>query len=121
MSPRRLVKTAGIGAWHLINILKNAPGQLRDVARRLSRGQWQVNIRHQNLDYLAQEIDRSSNRLSFAVIIAAVIIGSSWVITTSREVTVLNFPVAAFGVVGYMAAGIMGLGLVISIWRSGKL
>lgn len=121
LAPTRLAKAATISGWHLINILKAAPGQLRDISRRLARGKWQVNIRHQNLDYLANEIDRASNRLSFAVIIGAIIVGSSWIISTSSAATFLGIRLPAYGIVGYVVAGIMGLALVVSILRSGKL
>lgn len=120
---KRLMRTAGVSGWHLANLLKNAPSQLRDVTRRIALGKWQVNIRHQNLDYLATEIDRSSNRLSFSVIIAAVIVGSSWILSAPGMVRLLDLelPLRAFGIIGYVVAGIMGMGLSISIWRSGRL
>lgn len=122
ITPARLARSAAISGWHLLNILKSAPGQLRDVSRRLARGQWQINIRHQNLDTLGHEIDRASNRLGFAVIIAAVIVGSSWVLSSSTEQKLLNLvPLQAFGVAGYLVAGVMGLWLVVAILRSGKL
>ena len=124
LAPARLVKSAAISGWHLLNILKSAPGQLRDVSRRLARGKWQVNIRHQNLDYLAHEIDRASNRLGFAVIIGSIIIGSSWLLTSisaDNSTSILGIPLWVFPVLGYMAAGLMGLWLVIAIIRSGKL
>lgn len=117
-TPSRLLKSAAISGWHLANILKTAPGQLRDISRRMARGHWQVNIRHQNIDDLAHELDRSSNRLSFAIITAAIIVGSSMVMTTAGNTSVW-LPV--LGVAGYFFAGIMGIGLVIAILRSGKL
>ncbi|HPD32538.1 MAG TPA: AarF/ABC1/UbiB kinase family protein, partial [Phycisphaerae bacterium] len=70
MAPGKLLKSAAMSGWHLLNFLKGFPSQLRDVSRRMARGKWQINIRHQNLDFLANEIDRASNRLSFAVITA---------------------------------------------------
>ena len=94
---------------------------MRDISRRLARGHWQVNIRHQNLDDLAHELDRSSNRLSFAVIIAAIIVGSSLVMTTAGGTSVWGIPLPVLGIVGFFFAGIMGVGLVIAILRSGKL
>ncbi|GMU20562.1 MAG: ABC transporter [Phycisphaerae bacterium] len=121
MTPRRLVKSAAISGWHLLNILKSAPSQLRDISRRVARGQWQVNIRHQNLDHLASELDRVSNRLSFAIIIAAIIVGSSLIISSDASVEMFGIPLPAYGMAGYVFAGVMGLGLVISILRSGKL
>ncbi len=121
LSPRRLARSGTISAWHLFNILKNAPSQLRDISRRLAAGKWQVTIRHRNLDDLVHEIDRASNRLGFAVIIGCVIVGSSLVVSTSSSITFMDVPLQFFGVFGYLVAGVMGLWLVISILRSGKL
>ncbi len=121
LSPARLAKSAVISGWHLFNILKIAPSQLRDVFRRLSRGQWTVHIRHQNLIDLGHEIDRASNRLSFATITAAIIVGSSLVIASEGRLPYFDISLAWFGVIGFVVAGLMGLGLVVAILRSGKL
>ncbi|MCL2330673.1 MAG: AarF/ABC1/UbiB kinase family protein [Phycisphaerae bacterium] len=121
LAPTRLAKSAVISGWHLFNILKAAPSQLRDIARRLARGQWQVHIRHQNLDDLAHEIDRASNRLGFSIIVASVVVGSSLVIGNKEPLPVLNVPLGILGVVGYVVAAVMGLWLVINMLRSGKL
>ncbi len=121
VAPGRLLKSAAMSGWHLLNFLKGFPSQLRDVSRRMARGKWQVNIRHQNLDSLANEVDRASNRLSFAVITAAIIIGSSWVLAASAAPRVFGIPTWSLGVIGYVLAGLMGLWLVIAIVRSGKL
>lgn len=121
MAPARLLKSALISGWHLFNILKIAPSQLRDVFRRLSRGQWQVHIRHQNLDDLAHEIDRASNRLGFSIVVAAIIVGSSLIIGNDNKLPIVNISLALIGAVGYVFAGIMGLWLLINMLRSGKL
>ncbi len=121
INPERLFRGAGITGWHMVTLFKQMPRQLRDFMRRLSRGQWQVNVNHQNLDYLASELDRSGNRLSFSIVIAAIIISSSMVLISDRTETLLGVPVRAFGLLGYVFAGIMGVGLVWAIWRSGKL
>lgn len=120
--PTRALKAAGMSGWHLVNILKNAPRQIRDTLRRMSRGEWQVNIRHQNLEYLASELDRSSNRLAFAIVIAATIVGSSMIISSPPERgTILGLPLPVLGLAGYVFAGIMGVALVWAIWRSGRM
>jgi ubiquinone biosynthesis protein len=120
-NPRRVAKSVGVSGWHLFNLLKAAPSQLRDISRRMARGKWQVNIRHQNLDYLANEIDRASNRLGFSVIIGSIIVGSSWVISTGTTTPIFGIPLWSYGLVGYVLAGFMGLWLVVAIIRSGKL
>jgi ubiquinone biosynthesis protein len=121
LSPPRLAKGAAFSAWQLFNTLRSTPGLLRDVFRRLATGKWQVNIRHQNLRDLAIEVDRASNRLGFAIVIASIILSSSMIITSEGSLPLLDLPLAVLGMVGYIVAGLMGFWLVIGILRSGKL
>jgi len=120
-SMQQITKTLGISLWHVLNIVKNAPGQLRTAIRHLARGQWEVKIHHLNLDRLARELDRSSNRLAFALVISSMIIGSSMMLAAGTQVQVFGIELRWFGVVGYVVAGVMGLGLVWAIFRSGRL
>ena len=64
-------------------------------------------------------MDRSSNRLSFAIVIAALIVASSVVFQAGTGPSVMGFPV--LGLVGFLAAGFLGLWLAIGILRSGRL
>ncbi len=120
-SMQQVTKTLGISLWHVLNIVKNAPAQVRTAIRHLARGQWEVKIHHLNLDRLARELDRSSNRLAFALVISSMIIGSSMMLSAATEVQVFGIELRWFGVVGYVVAGVMGLGLVWAIFRSGRL
>ncbi len=121
LAPNRLLRGLGVSAWHLFSILRSAPRQLRTALQRLSLGQWQLTIRHENLDRLTSEMDRSSNRLAMSIVIAAIIVGSSVVVSTDPEVKIFRIPLQAFGVVGYLFAGIMGVALLWAIFRSGRL
>ncbi len=120
-SPGAIARGAGVSLWHLASMLKTAPSQMRTALRRLSRGHWQIHIRHENIDRLANELDRSSNRMAFSIVIAAVIVGSSVVISTEAEFSVLNIPIQWFGIAGYLFAGILGVSLLWAIFRSGRL
>jgi ubiquinone biosynthesis protein len=120
-SGRRLAREVGFGVWHLINVAREMPRFLRDLMRRAGRGEMQLNVRHQNLDYLASELDRSSNRMSFAILMAATVIGSSMLITMPSTETLLNLPIRYLGVFGYLISAVMAVWLVIAILRSGKL
>jgi ubiquinone biosynthesis protein len=64
-------------------------------------------------------MDRSSNRLSFAVVIAALIIGSSLIFRSGTGPTLFGFP--ALGLTGFLTAAVLGIWLVIGILRSGRL
>jgi len=64
------------------------------------------------------EMDRSSNRLTFGVIVAALIIGSSLVMAFGGGPKLFGFPF--LGIAGFLIAGILGLWLAFLILRSGK-
>ena len=76
----------------------------------------QVDIELAHLKRVGDQIDRAANRLSLALVIAALIIGSSIVMTVSGGPTLLGLP--AFGLLGFCGAALGGLWLVRSIWRS---
>jgi ubiquinone biosynthesis protein len=124
LGPANVLRTMGVGMWHTLNIMKNAPGQLRDVLRRVHRGQLEIKIRHENIDNLTRELDRSSNRLSFAIIIAGVILSSSFLISMERSAQMMIFgwfDIRWLGMLGFLVAFLMGLSLIIAILRSGRL
>lgn len=121
VSPRRMARMLGMSTWHILSVLRDAPRALRDMVRHLGRGHVQVNIKHENIDHLANELDRSSNRLALAVLTAATIVGSSMLLAMSTDVTVLHVPIRYIGLAGYALSLIMGIGLVIAILRSGRL
>jgi ubiquinone biosynthesis protein len=121
LSPRRMMRIAGMSAWHIANILRDAPRLFRDLMRGLGRGQFQINIRHENLDYLASELDRSSNRIAFALLVASTIVGSSMLLSIAAEETIFGMPIRYLGFVGYALAFFMVAWLLIAILRSGKM
>jgi len=120
-APRRLYRQLGISGWHVATILRDAPRQIRDLIRGAARGNFQINIRHENLDYLASEMDRSSNRLAFSVLVAATIVGSSMLLSMEQNVEVLGVPIRYLGFVGYAIAVFMAVALLYAIIRSGKM
>jgi ubiquinone biosynthesis protein len=79
----------------------------------------QIQFVHRNLEHFVQEMDRASNRLSFAVVIAALIVGSSFVLQRSAGPHLFGLP--ALGLVGFIAAAVLGLWLAVGILRSGRL
>ncbi len=121
LSPKAFARASALAGWHILSIARHAPGQLRQMLRRLGTGGWRLDVRHQNIDRLISELDRSSNRLAFSVVIAAIIVGSSVVVSASTELTLLGLKVQYLGIAGYVIAGVLGLGLSWAIFRSGRL
>lgn len=101
------------------DIVRALPRDLADLARKARADQLQIQFVHRNLDHFVREMDRSSNRLSFAIVIAAVVIGSAVVVNSQMGTQVAGYP--ALGLAGFMVAGILAIGLAIGILRSGRL
>ena len=82
--------------------LGRLPLDLSRALRNLGRGHVQVGIEIAHLRRAADQIDRAANRLSIALVIAALIIGSSIVMTVSGGPKLLGLP--AFGLLGFLGA-----------------
>jgi ubiquinone biosynthesis protein len=71
------------------------------------------------IDDMIEQLDRSANRLSFSMIVAALTVGSSLIIQLDKGPRLWGLPL--FGLIGFSLAGLLGLWLVFSIIRSGHL
>jgi ubiquinone biosynthesis protein len=100
----------------LLALYRLVPRRFSQIVDKLDRGELSVRFEHENLGGLRQTLEGVSNRLTFAIIIAALIIGSSMIITTGVRPLLWGFPV--FGIIGYMISGILGLWVVVTIIRS---
>src|SRR3989304_3081758 len=101
------------------SLLRELPRELHHLFKRIREGRIEIEVRHEKLEGLEQHIDKASNRLSFSLIIAAIIVGSSIIMQTQIGPLFLGFPL--LGAVGYIVAGLLGLWLVWAIIKSGKL
>lgn len=100
-------------------LLGELPQRLRRVLSLIERQELGVRLSHVGLEGLVREIDRASNRVAFSLIVAALIVGSAIVSNLSRGPSIWGYP--AVGVLGFLLAGLLGLWLVLSILRGGKL
>lgn len=118
-SPAALALRAADAGREALSALRTLPANLAEITRKIRTDGMQVQFVHRNLDFFVREMDRSSNRLSFAVVIAAIVIGSSIIVHAAAGPQAFGYP--ALGVAGFLAAGVLGIGLAIGILRSGRL
>ncbi len=98
-------------------MLTTLPENIRDIMQRIRSGKIKVSIDVERLQHLAERLDHSANRLTIGIVIAALIIGSSIVMTVKGGPTLLGLPI--FGLLGFLSAVFGSLWLLYSIWRSG--
>ena len=118
-SPSQIWKQGGDFLTDSIKLFWSLPEEFRWMVRKLKRGELNIGFQHKGLEKLINNIDKASNRFSFSIIIAALIIGSSLIIQSDKGPLIFDFPI--LGILGFLVAAILGLGLIISILRSGKL
>src|SRR3989338_758217 len=117
--PSRMLKDAALYSSELLDIIKIIPRDAYEILKKIKTGRLKIEFEHQGLSKFISEMDKSSNRVSFSLVISALIIGSSLIIIANKGPLVYGFPV--LGVLGFIFAGILGLGLAIAILRSGRL
>lgn len=101
------------------NLLRHLPHDLRELIGRINRNKFKIDLEHRGLQNLIKDLDRSTNRISFSLIIAALVVGSSLVMQTEKGPILFGFPLISL--LGYSIAAFLGLGLGIAILRSGRL
>jgi ubiquinone biosynthesis protein len=94
------------------------PGKVTELLQMATDGEFKIVLEHQNFDYFIARLTVLGNRLSFSLIIAAIIIGSSLVTLKNPASIFGRFPIAE---AGFIIAVLMGLWLLISIIRSGRI
>jgi ubiquinone biosynthesis protein len=102
-----------------LSLARNLPRDLTEFINRINRNKFKIDLEHRGLGKFTVDFDRSINRLSISLILAAIIIGSSIIMHTDKGPQLFGFPVLAFS--GYTVAGLIGLWLVYAIIRSGRL
>jgi ubiquinone biosynthesis protein len=119
LSPPNLTRQLTLLASSYGNLARTLPRDLKEFLNRLNRNKIKIDLEHRGLERLISDLDKSSNRISFSLIIAALIVGSSLIMQTEKGPMLFGFP--ALGFLGYSFAGFLGLWLAIAILRSGRL
>ena len=118
LSPSSIAEGALSVAADYRDLAKDFPSQAGRIMKKVLDDRLRIEFLHRGLEDFMGEVDRSSNRLTFAVIIAALIVGSSMVIAAESAPTVMGLPV--LGILGFLIASMLGFWLAVQILRSGK-
>jgi len=101
-----------------LDMLGELPRDLRRLLRSARSGGLQVHVDVTSLDRFGRQLDGAANRLTVGVVTAALIIGSSIVMTVEGGPTLLGLPF--FGLLGFLGSAAGSAWLLASIWRSGR-
>ena len=117
-SPGRIIKDGAGFVENSLDMIRKFPDNVDWLFKSLKQGKLYIGLEHRGLEKMDATIDRASNRLSFSLIISSMIVGSSFVMSMDRGPFIFGY--SAFGIIGFLFAAVLGLGLVISIIRGGR-
>ncbi len=118
-SPHRISEDLLQLSTELMGFLQSFPQESLEIARRIRRGQLRLQVDQPNIDRVLDTHDRISNKLSFSIIIAALLIGSALIVIS--EIPPLFFGISLIGIIVFTAAAVMGIWLLVAILRKGGL
>jgi len=112
-NPFAVARRGTRAAEEAIGLLATLPGDLRRLARVVRSRGLRMHVRLDNAQELRRDLSHSANRLAGAIIVAALVIGSSITMTVGGKTT------ESLGMAAFVGASLAGIWLLWSIFRSG--
>ena len=114
-SPRELGRRARGGLADGFDLMTALPGDLRKLLALAQKGRLKLGIDVERIDDILDRFDRAVTRLTIGIVIAALTVGSSIVLTaTGNEIPIA---LSVFAMLGFFGAVAGGIWLLYSIWR----
>ena len=116
--PKVVAKRGWQSLRRAASLVESLPQSLGRLLRNARRGRMHLGLELAHFKRVGDQIDRAASRVAIALVIAALIIGSSIVMLVPGGPTLLGLP--AFGLLGFAVAVLGALWLVHSIRRGGR-
>ena len=117
--PQRIKKNLSTMAGDYAELLQSIPADYYKLVDTISAGKVRLSIEEKSLKPLNQSLLKASSTLAFALVLMALIIGSSLIV--HARVPPLWNQVSAIGIVGFLLSGVIGFWLLVKIIRNGGL
>lgn len=114
-SPQNLSDLFKENIFEFEHLMKNLPRKVNRVISKVENGE----IRVKYSEDFAEDIERTSNKLVVAIIIAALLLGSSWIIQIDNGPMIWDIPLLGF--LGFAASGVLGVALILYILHFKKI
>ena len=116
---RKIAKDFFISSEELLQLTKELPFEIREIIEKVKNGTIKMDIEHKGLNPMIHSHERISNRITFAIVLASITIGSSLIVHS--KIPPLWHDIPVIGLIGFLAATVLGFWLLISIFRHGKM
>lgn len=118
-APQRISEDIFRISGELLQFIQKFPRDMLEITRLIRQQRLSVKFENQSLEVMLGTYDQISNRISFSIIIAALVIGSALIVIS--EIPPLIYGISMIGIFGFLAAALMGIWLLVAILRRGRL
>ena len=112
---RRIMRNGTLVLDDFADLVTDLPGRLQAIFKKAAEGNFAIQFQHRNLEHLIDEFRKAANQLSLALILAALVVGSSLVILTMAGPKLFGY--SLIGLLGYVAALLIGLRMLWNHFR----
>ena len=114
-SPKELAKRGQKGIVGGLDLMAGLPKDVWDLVKIMRSGRFQFHMEVEQMEHFLDRLDKSITRITIGIVIAALIMGSSIVMTVAGG----EIPIGLeyFSMVGFAGAVLGGLWMMFSIWR----
>ncbi len=117
-SPAKLTKRVAKTIGDFSKLATSLPEDVEDIIGKIKKGKLHIEFEHRGLEPVDNALDVASKRISFAVVLAALILGSSLLVIADVPPHIKNVP--ALGFFGFIISALFGFRWLRSIWKQGK-
>jgi len=126
---QKILHNIGSDARSVGGLMRVMPKFFHDILKMTSQGKHGVEVRHTATEAMSEKFEKGVNRFIVGLVISASLIAAALVLNAAKgvmglEVSLLGHAVSLtvlLGLAGYSLATVLGLWLIASIFRSGKL
>jgi len=119
VSPSMILERARRNIMDMSDFVVLFPKQMKQIIRKVLKDDIHVKMTHMGMEKFIRDMDRSSNRIAFSMIISAILLSSAIMHATGQGPKVYGVSVLGLSAFGF--ALFLGVWLLISIIRSGRL
>lgn len=117
--PEQYVREMAVASEEMLQLAMEVPYEIRELMEKAREGKLKINMEHKGLSLFLGTQERIFNRITMAIILAAITLGSS--ILVLAKVPPMWNDIPLIGLIGFLAASVLGSWLLISILKSRRM
>ena len=115
-SPKALTKRFTNTLFSYAELIDSLPKQITGILRKIRLGEAKVNFHFEGIERFRMTVEHMATTVAYALLISALLVASSVLLHAAHGDTASM--VGTIGLVGFLLAGFLSVGLIWDIWRT---